>query len=248
MSCVRSTWWIAAAVFAAAPAALAIDGGPPPGGEYQSYYEAAVETSSLDASASMATTLSAETDSGGLPTSLHTIGAEGSTTYRDLGYGRWRVDVAIARRPHEQVDAVYDLVLALPLPVGATASDWRIYPRTGLSSRSKPLVYGGETVVLKRNVPLESSWLPLLVGAPEGLPDLSRSGYVWTLWDSIVRYDAAAGATLEAYGTFRYSADLRAVAPNAGNPDNAAYVITWIPTLGVPPFAIRLDVVAAGQE
>ena len=98
-------------------------------------------------------------------------------------------------------------------------------------------------------MPLESAWLPLLSGAPGGLPDLSGTGYAWTLWDTIVRYDASAGATVQAYGTFRYQAGPRVVAPDAENPENAAYVITWIPTLeAVPPFAIRLDVVGGGKE
>jgi hypothetical protein len=118
-------------------------------------------------------------------------------------------------------------------------------------SRSDPdaLVYGGEKIVLRRNVPLEQAWLPLLAGAPNGLPDLAHDGHAWTFWDAIVRYDAAAGATVRAYGTFRYRADARAVAPDAENPDNAAYLITWIPTLeAVPPFAIRLDVMEGGEE
>jgi hypothetical protein len=103
--------------------------------------------------------------------------------------------------------------------------------------------------VLKRNVPLEQSWLPLLAGAPNGLPDLSRTGYAWTFWDAIVRYDASAGATVRAYGTFRYETDPGVAAPDPADPGNAAYVITWIPTLdAVPPFAVRLDVVEASQE
>jgi hypothetical protein len=144
---------------------------------------------------------------------------------------------------------VYDLVLALPLPVGSTSNQWQIAPKTNSSATAEPIVYGGEAVVLKRNVPLEKAWLPVLAGTSSGLPDLSRTGYVWTLWDAIVRYDATAGATLEAFGTFRYSADARVRALDSDNPDNAAYVITWIPTLeDVPPFAIRLDVGATGKE
>jgi len=210
-----------------------------------SYYEQAARGEALAPEASMTTDGAA---AGGLPSSLYVVDAAGGVTYRSLGDGAWQVDVAVARRPHERVDAVYDLVLALPLPVGSHSNAWRIEPRLGPSAKAKPIVYGGERVVLKRNVPLESAWLPVLVGASEGLPDLSRSGYAWTLWDAIVRYDASAGATLEAFGTFGYSADARVVAPDAENPDNAAYVITWIPTLeAVPPFAIRLDVVG-GKE
>lgn len=244
----RAAFLIGASALWASGAAFAIDGAgfvADPGVE-QSYYEQAAEGASLSPSASATADGAA---SGGLPTSLYAIDAAGGVTYRSLGRGAWRVDISVARRPHEHVDAVYDLVLALPLPVGSTSSEWRIEPKVGSSPKSARVVYGGEAVVLKRNVPLENAWLPLLVGASNGLPDLSRSGYAWTLWDAIVRYDATAGATLEAFGTFRYSADARVGAPDPENPENAAYVITWIPTLeGVPPFAIRLDVVGASKE
>jgi hypothetical protein len=234
---------LAAAVsFAAAPA-LSVDGGFAVQ-EGPSYYEVAVES---DAVATSAATKDGAA-SGGLPTSLYVVDAAGGVAYRAHGDGAWEVRVEVAERPHERVDAVYDLVLALPLPLGSEAKDWRITPKvSGASSAS--IVYGGENIVLKRNVPLEHAWLPLLAGAPGGLPDLSRTGYAWTFWDAIVRYDPAAGATVEAYGTFRYRTDARVVAPDAENPDNAAYVITWIPTLeAVPPFAIRLDVMDGGQE
>jgi hypothetical protein len=233
--------------------ALAIDGGaappPPPGTEPEtSYYEQASASATVSLAPEASLTMDASA-SGGLPSSLYAIDGAGSVTYHSLGQGAWRVDIAMAERPHEKMDAVYDLVLAVPLPVGSSARDWRIVPREGTSLWSKPIVYDGEKVVLKRNVPLENAWLPLLVGASSGLPDLSRSGYVWTLWDAIVRYDATLGATLEAYGTFRYSVDPRVGAPDPANPDNAAYLITWVPTLeSVPPFAVRLDVVGAAKE
>ena len=43
---------------------------------------------------------------------------------------------------------------------------------------------------------------------------------------------------------------LESVLPMPTTPTNAAYVITWVPTLdaAVPPFAIRLDVSRAGKE
>ena len=130
------------------------------------------------------------------------------------------------------------------------SNDWRIAPKTcrRASSAADRLRRRGDGA-RSGTYRSSSAWLPLLSGAPSGLPDLSRTGYAWTLWDAIVRYDATAGATVQAYGTFRYSADPRVVAPDAENPENAAYVITWIPTLeAVPPFAIRLDVVGGGKE
>jgi len=242
----RAAFWIGAGLLLMSRGALALDGGFAAQGSDLSYYEQTTQQATLAPSASATVEGAA---SGGLPTSLYTIDAAGGVTYHDLGNGAWQVDIAVARRPHEHVDAVYDLVLALPLPVGSISKQWRIQPKVDSSPGAAPVVYGGDTIVLKRNVPLERAWLPVLAGAAGGLPDLSRSGYAWTLWDAIVRYDATAGATLEAFGTFRYSADARVGAPDPTNPDNAAYVITWIPTLEtVPPFAIRLDVVGADKE
>jgi hypothetical protein len=238
----RTPFLVAAAVVLAAAPALAVDGGSVT--PQTSYYEGAAESEALATSAATADGAA----SGGLPTSLYVVDAAGGIVYTDLGEGSWQVTVDVAERPHERVDAVYNLVLALPLPVGSRSSAWRIQPKVS-STDPAPIVYGGETLVLKRNVPLEQSWLPLLVGAPGGLPDLSRTGYAWTFFDAIVRYDPAAGATVQAYGTFRYRSDARVVAPDAENPDNAAHLITWIPTLeAVPPFAIRLDVVNGSEE
>jgi hypothetical protein len=239
----RTTFPFALALLAAAPAYSA-DGFaavPEPG---ETYYEVATDAEAVAASAAMKDGAA----SGGLPSSLYVVDGAGGVAYRSLGDGAWQVSVEVAERPHERVDAVYDMVLALPLPVGSRAKSWRIVPRASREDVSG-VVYGGERIALKRNVPLEQSWLPLLAGAPGGLPDLSRTGYAWTFWDAIVRYDPAAGATVKAYGTFRYEADAGVVAPDSNDPDNAAYVITWIPTLeAVPPFAIRLDVVEGGQE
>jgi hypothetical protein len=233
----------AAALLTALPA-LAVDGGFT--AQDTSYYEQAALGQSLEPAASPTADGAA---SGGLPSSLYTVEAAGGVTYRSLGKRQWQVDLAVAPRPHERVDAVYDLVLALLLPVGSTSETWSVDAMTAASPKASPLVYSGEPVVLKRNVPLESAWLPLLVGGAQGLPDVSRSGYVWTLWDTIVRYDPAAGETLEAYGSFRYQAQPGTAAPDPDNPNNAAYVITWIPTLeAVPPFAIRLDVAGDPEE
>ena len=141
-------------------------------------------------------------------------------------------------------------MLALPLPVGFRSSQWRIGVREGAARSSLPVVYAGEKLSLRRNAPLESSWLPLLVGAADGLPDLSRTGYAWTLWDTIVRYDASAGPMVQGFGTLSYTAEASLAGPDPSDPQNAAYVITWVPTLdaAVPPFAIRLDVVEPAEE
>jgi hypothetical protein len=224
--------------------AFALDGGgfAVAGDGETTYYEATAGAESL------AATTADGAASGGLPTSLFVMEAEGAVRYRSLGNGASEVSLELAERPHERVDAVYDLVLALPLPIGSSARSWRIEPRESSSPKAAPVSYGGEKIVLKRNVPLEKAWLPLLAGVESGLPDLSGSGYAWTLWDTIVRYDASAGATLQAFATFRFVAN-GAAAPDAADPDNAAYVITWIPTLDdVPPFTLRLDVVEAAQE
>jgi hypothetical protein len=137
-------------------------------------------------------------------------------------------------------------VLALALPVGVQTKSWRIPLRQGTAKRSVPAIYAGEKIALKRNSPLESSWLPLLLASGQGLPDLAGSGYEWTLWDTIVRYDASAGSTLQGFGSLDYSIDAGVGAPDPDDPRNAAYVISWVPTLDatVPPYTLRLDVVA----
>jgi len=204
----------------------------------QTLSERAAKADSLDASGAYA----------GLPRRLHVVDAAGGVSYRADG-SRGRVTLRLDERPHERVDAVYDLVLALPLPAGFATDAWRIEARRGSERASVPLVYGGETVALKRNVPLEGTWLPLLVGSDEGLPDLG-SGWAWTLWDTVLRYDPTAGATVEGFARLDYEADASLGALDPEDPRNAAYLITWIPTLDaeVPPFAVRLDVVPPAKE
>ena len=236
------------ALFAfAAPSALAIDGGaaaPAVGasGGGSSYYEQAARQPEALAGA--------KARAAGLPAALHVVEAAGGVEYRSRGAGAWEVEVAVAERPHERLDAVYDLVLALPLPAGVSSESWRIGVREGSRHASAAAIYAGEKVTLKRNAPLESTWLPLLVGGRDGLPDLAGSGYEWTLWDTIVRYDPDAGPTLQGFATLRYTADPSLGAPDPEDSRSAAYVITWIPTLDatVPPFTLRLDVVAPGKE
>jgi hypothetical protein len=243
MMSLRRALWIGAAAVLAGPAS-AFDGGMAVAEPGPTYYEVAVDEETV---ASAETTRDGAA-SGGLPSSLYVVDGAGGVTYRPLGDGAWEVSVEVAERPHERVDAVYDLVLALPLPLGSKARAWRIVPTASPGSTSG-IVYGGEPVVLKRNVPLEHAWLPMLAGAPGGLPDLAGTGYAWTFWDAIVRYDANAGTRVRAHGTFRYETDPGIAALDASDPENAAYVITWIPTVeSVPPFAVRLDVVDASEE
>jgi hypothetical protein len=237
----------------AASPALAFDGfsmvAPPDGGAISadttapSYYE---QVSAALGGISLADS----TASGGLPKALQIVDAGGAVRYRSLGADHFEVTVEVAERPHEHVDAVYDLVLALPLPVSFRADAWRIAVRTGQPGASAPVVYSGEQVGLKRNTPLEGVWLPLLVGANDGLPDLTKSGYQWTLWDTIVRYDAGAGPTLQGFTTLDYTADPTVPALDPGDSRSAAYVISWVPTLdaSVPPFTLRLPVTAPAEE
>jgi hypothetical protein len=238
---------LACALLALAPvAASAVDGGTTTGGGSlaagSSYYE--------QAAGDTATLSRATAGAGGLPTALHVVDAAGGVEYRRATAGSWEVEVRVAERPHERLDAVYDLVLALPLPAGSGPDAWRIAVREGSRGASAAAVYAGEKVTLKRNATLEASWLPLLVGARDGLPDLGGSGYEWTLWDTIVRYDASVGPTLQGFATLRYAADSSLAAPDPEDSRNAAYVITWIPALGasVPPFTLRLDVAAPAKE
>ena len=207
----------------------------------ESYYEEAFAQRGRSADEKSAASAAAAE---GLPTALHVVEASGGVRYRALGDGRFKVRVEVDRRPHEQVDALYDLVLALPLPEGFVTDAWRIPLYTGSPANSQPLVYAGERLRLKRNLPLESTWLPALAGAVDGLPDLSGSGYVWTIWDTIVRYDAKAGAMVGGFGTLSFEADASIPAPDSGDPAKAAYLITWVPALdaSVPPYTIRLDV------
>jgi hypothetical protein len=224
--------------------ALAVDGGSAVGGGDvvggPSYYEQA-------ASEGLARSAAGH---GGLPAALHVVEAAGGVRYRAEGGGAFEVEVAVAERPHERVDAVYDLVLALALPEGVAPGSWRMAVREGSPGDSAAAIYAGEKVVLKRNAQLEATWLPLLVGAREGLPDLAGTGYGWTLWDTIVGYDRGAGTTLQGFATLRYSADPSVAPPDPEDPRSAAYVITWIPTIdaSLPPFTLRLDVVAPGKE
>ena len=160
-------------------------------------------------------------------------------------------------RPHERVDSVYQMIAVVPLPIGATGRaayrplQWGIAPREGSESASVPLIYGGEKVVLKRNVTLEKALLPNLIsdqGDPDALPSLAGTSYEYTLWDAIVLYDLDFGETVQVIADFRYRTDGSVGPPEADDERFKAYVITWIPDLdgSVPPFAVRLDI--QGEE
>jgi hypothetical protein len=229
---------------APAPALALLAGAPPPAPEGEPLAAAKTESYAADSLArSGATPEEARSaESGGLPDTLHTLEGEGAASYRQLDDGRWKVKVEIAAR-HEQVDALYDLVMALPLPETFESESWRIPVNERVGDDVVPVIYSGERVRLKRNQPLEASWLPLIVGSANGLPDLTGTGYRWTLWDTIIRYDEHAGRTISGFGVFAYTAD-EAVAPDATDPRNAVYLISWIPSVdaSIPPLALRIDV------
>jgi hypothetical protein len=234
-------------------ASFAIDGAgapPPSGGASQSYYESVVGTAALE---------DLEASGGGLPSALEVMDAAGSVTYTAVSSDPtrivWELSVDVAERDHERVDAVYDLVVALPLPVtpqgraGFRPLHFGIGAREGTRANSVAFVYGGEKIVLKRNVGLERTWLAGLVGSSGGLPDLSGSGYAYTLWDAVVRYDSGHGPKVQGHGTLQYTTEVDVTPPDPNDARFAAYVITWIPTLdpSIPPFTIRLDVQEAAE-
>ncbi len=191
---------------------------------------------------------------GGLPTSLYLSDSSATVSYARKGGKRsatWTVKVRNLQRPHEKIDAVYQIVAVLPLPVtpaglpAFSALQWGIEPRTGDEKKSSRLKYGGEKLVLKRNVVLEKALLPNLVGeTSDRLPSLIGTGYEYTLWDTIVLYDPEYGETVQALADFSYTTASNVPAPDAADDRFKVYVLTWIPTLdpSIPPYAIRLDV------
>ena len=230
-----------AGAFASRPAA-ATDGACAAGGP--TYYEQLVGSGAL---------ADLESNQGGLPDALYLVDAAGGVDFQLIetlgGESTWEATLEVAERNHERVYAVYDMVLALPLPVAADGSDafepsqWGITAREGTTGASVAFIYGGEKVVLKRNVALERTWLPALLGSPDGLPDISDTGYEYTLWDAVLRYDPGHGDRVQGLATFRYQTGAEVAAPDPDDERNAAFLITWIPTLdpSVSPFTIRLD-------
>lgn len=228
---------------------VAFDGGSStaPGAPAASTYYEEVLAARGAASAPARAAAAEET---GLPGALHVVPAAGRVSYRRVRGERWKVSIEVDARPHERVDAVYDLVLALALPADFRSDTWRLRAREGRRGASAPARYAGERIRLKRNRALEASWLPRLAGARDGLPDLSGSGYAWTLWDTIVRYDAGAGPELAGFTSLAYTTDRRTPVPQAGDPRSAAYLISWVPSLGpaVAPYTLRIDASEPGEE
>jgi len=244
------------AVGLAAGSARATDGGSsvPPDGTTTTttaptYYESSLGAQSAEAFASPTPEL---------PSTLALDDATAVASYLPTGVsdGRsvWELRIEDFERRHERVDAIYDMVLVLALPARPDGGDgFELLERgvrveEGAPERSVPLVYGGEKIVLKRNIGLEKALLPGLIGPdPARLPDLGGSGYRWTAWDTIVRRDAQYGELVKARAVLRYSTAPEVVAPDAADPRLAAYLITWIPSLpaSVAPFAVRLDVAPA---
>lgn len=197
-----------------------------------------------------------ESSSPGVPTALAISDSSATVEYLPTaqpdGSVHWSVLVQGFQRNTERVNTVYDMVFVLALPVapsGAAAFtplNSAIVPQVGTQTASVPLVYGGEQIALKRNVGLEKSLLPGLVGDPtQGkLPSLAGTGYGYTLWDTIVQYDAGYGPTMQAWASFHYATDTTVSAPVASDPRMKAYLITWIPTLNsnIPPYAVRMAV------
>lgn len=216
-------------------------------GPMATYYEAVVGDSLASLSSTDAT----------LPTALHVESAAATVAYTSSAgpeRRQWELRVDGFERNHERVDAIYDMVLLLPLPAAASGGDAflpldrGVRIEEGLPGRSVPLVYGGEKVVLKRNVGLEKGLLPQVVGDGAGrLPSLDGTGYRWTAWDTIVERDAGFGDVVQARAVLRYETATGVAPPAAGDARLAAYLITWIPQLSasIPPYAVRMDVVEA---
>jgi hypothetical protein len=226
-----------------APPARAVDGG---GFSAPTYYEETLSAAAPEALESKASEL---------PTALHFSDSAATVEYASAatsdGRLEWTLKLRGLLRSHERVDVVYQMIAVLPLPVdleGKPAFEplqWAIAPREGVEGASVPLIYSGEKVVLKRNVALERSLLADLVGSgADKLPPLSGTGYEYTLWDTIIRYDPEYGDTVQLLADFRYRTDADVAAPDAWDDRLKAYVVTWIPTLdaSIAPFAIRMDV------
>lgn len=224
----------------------AVDGG---GAMSTTYYEQETATASAEM---------LNSTSSALPATLHFSDSTASVQYvaiaNDGEKADWLVKMRGLFRTHERVDAIYQMVLILPLPVDAEGraafrpSQWSISPREGIEGASVPLIYSGEKVRLKRNRSLERSFLPRLI-SPSGtlgkLPSLAGSGYDYTLWDTIVRYDPDYGDSVQVFSDFAYTTAAGVPAPDAADERLKAYVITWIPKLdpSIAPFTVRMDVI-----
>jgi hypothetical protein len=239
-------------------ASFATDGSSPPpppsGGDGASaplqaspptYYESAVGETSTE---------SLESADPTLPATLAIDDATATTRYQATSQTatstEWQLRIDGFDRRHERVDGIYDMVLVIPLPASESGGDAfqatkrGFFVEEGGLDATVPLIYGGEKVVLKRNVGLEKSLLRQLVG-PSGLPDLAGTGFRWTAWDSIMRRDATYQDTVQATGHLEYTTAAGIAAPSPDDARMAAYLITWIPGLpaDIAPFTVRMDVV-----
>ena len=246
------TWLLLVLVLAPALPALAMDGATISGASSSdpTYYE------SVQASVSAEQMSSTQV---GTPTGLYFSDSTATVTYvkgaaaDGSGQVTWTAQVRGLSRPHERVDAVYQMIAVIPLPVDVegrplfTRRSVKIEARAGAREDSEPLVYAGETVILKRNITLEKTLLPGLIG-PSGsddkLPSLDGTGYAYTLWDTIISYDPKYGDTVEVFADVSYKTDDWVAGPDGDDERLKAYVITWIPGAdpGVYPFAIRMDI------
>lgn len=195
-----------------------------------------------------------------LPSSLHVSEGEAVLRYRRVAgrSSRWEVTATGFERRHETVDAVYDMILLLPLPEDAYGGDGfepvdrAVVLREGSPDRAVALVYGGEKLQLKRNTALEKTFLPGLIGSPGEpgkLPSLSGTGYRYTAWDAIVTRDPHYADTVQGWARFRFDAAPSVARPDPADPRLAGWWITWIPSLtsDVEPYAVRMDVVPAAD-
>lgn len=192
----------------------------------------------------------------GLPNALHFSDSTARVEYAldpvsdddDDDAASWTVRIRDLQRNHERIDDVYQMVLVLPLPEGRRAFrplHWGITVREGTEAASVPFIYSGEKVVLKRNRSLEKQLLPAITGPGyDQLPALDGTGYAYTLWDAIIRYDAQYGDTVQAFAQLRYTTDVDVPAPDPTDERLKAYVLTWLPALDptIPPFAVRMDI------
>ena len=242
-------------------ASQATDGGsapPPPPGEGAGLAVQASAPTYYESVVGSASTESLATADPALPTTLTIDAATATTRYQATSQTSstttWQLRIDGFDRRHERVDGIYDMVLVLPLPESAggrdafTATRRGFFVEEGAAGSTVPLIYGGEKVVLKRNVGIEKSLLRQLVG-PRALPDLSGTGYRWTAWDSIMRRDDTHQDTVQASGHLEYTTAAGVAAPSPDDERMAAYLITWIPGLpaDIAPFSVRMDVVPPGH-
>jgi hypothetical protein len=194
----------------------------------------------------------------GLPTALAVTESTATAAYslqtEDMNQKAWTIFLRSLYRKHERIEAVYQMVLILPMPKQGDGRDafqtveFGLTPREGGETASVPLIYGGEKVVLKRNRALERTLLPGLIdaaGTAGKLSSLEGTGYGYAVWDTIVRYDPGYGDTVQLFLDVQYTTAPDVVAPSAADERFKAYVLTWIPSLdpSVAPFALQMDVV-----